>query len=374
MHVKKYRAATMQLALERVRADLGGDAVILNTRTVERGGLFRLLRRPMVEIYASADVTARPRMPRPPASTGGTEPPRTMAGPAPRELLDELEGLRKQIDALVSERADSVTFPTPLRSYYTQLIDRGVHAAVARRYLREIHDQFSAADHADALKVRLQLIDFMKTDLRVHGPFALRHDRPTVMAAVGPTGVGKTTTIAKLAAYYAITERRRVGLITVDTYRIAAVEQLRVYAEIMGLPLEVAMTPAELKAGLQRLHEMDVVLMDTAGRSPHDATKLHELEAMLAAAKPDHTVLCLSSTTQVDEIPGIVERFAVAPLTSVILTKVDETLRPGWILNACSSVQLPLVYLTTGQNVPDDIELAEATRLVSRILGEEGGA
>lgn len=363
----------MQQALDQVRADLGSDAVILNTRTIERGRFLGFRRGPVIEICASPDVRVRAAAPRavPSPMARLTPDPRTApVGPATQAVLQSLALLRKEVAALQNQPSDSGAFPTPLRAHYRHLVDRGVNAALARQYLREVHDQFSAADLADALKVRCRLREFMGDAIQVTGAFELQPSGPTVIALLGPTGVGKTTTIAKLAAQYAITERRKVGLITTDTYRIAAVEQLRVYAEILRLPLEVAMTPAELQTAIARFRDMDVVLIDTPGRSPHDAVKLHELEGLLAAAHAHYVALCLSATTQNDDVPNIVERFSIVPLSSIVLTKLDETPRPGWILNTCTAVEAPIAYVTMGQNVPDDIEVADARRLVTRVLGE----
>lgn len=367
----------MQQALERVRADLGQDAVILNTRTVRRAFL-GIPRKPHVEIFASVDARVTPRVPRPPAARPRSAPPPSgdrpgaCADPAvPRAVLEELAALRTHVDHLVAEGGGGSSFPTPLRAHYRHLVDRGVNAALARRLLRRIHDGFSAAEQADALKVRLQLIEDIRAAIPVHGRIPVRATGPTVIGLLGPTGVGKTTTIAKLAAQYALSDRRTVGLITADTYRIAAVEQLRVYAEIIDVPLEVAMTPGEMRAALARFHDRDVVLIDTPGRSPQDTTSLAELRALVEAARPDHAALCVSATTHADEVPNIVARFGVVPPQSLILTKLDETLHPGWVLNTCAALATPVTYVTTGQNVPDDIEVADSTRLVSRILGDE---
>ena len=362
----------MQQALDQVRADLGRDAVILNTRTIDTGGLFRFWRRSQVEIYASPDVRLRPPAPGRTPAPAAARP--TAPEPDRQALFQALSTLQKQVAALAEDSGDTGSFPTHLRAHYRQIVDRGVNAALARRYLRQIHDQFSAAEVADALKVRVQLTEYMRDEISVTGAFTLRSGGPTVIALLGPTGVGKTTTIAKLAAQYAITDRCRVGLVTADTYRIAAVEQLRVYAEILQLPLEVVMTPSELQAALARFQDKDVVLIDTAGRSPNDATKLHELEGILHTAQPHYAALCLSATTHSDDVLSIVERFSLVPLSSIVLTKLDETTRPGWILNTCEAVDAPIAYVTTGQNVPDDIEVADAGRLVARVLGEEGAA
>ena len=143
-----------------------------------------------------------------------------------------------------------------------------------------------------------------------------------VVALVGPTGVGKTTTIAKLAANYRLREKRRVGLITVDTYRVAAVEQLRTYADIIDLPMEVVATPREMREAVARMGHLDLVLMDTAGRSPRDEVKIQELKSMLSEAEPDEVHLVLSSTAGAKSLIGTAEKFADVGTTSAA---ADET-------------------------------------------------
>jgi flagellar biosynthesis protein FlhF len=189
------------------------------------------------------------------------------------------------------------------------------------------------------------------------------------VALVGPTGVGKTTTIAKLAANFRLRERRRVGLITVDTYRVAAVEQLRTYADIIDLPMEIVATPREMHQALARMADLDLVLMDTAGRSPRDEVKILELRAMLAEAAPDEVHLVLSSVASAASLAKTAEQFAAVGTTALVLTKLDEAASLGNLLPLVRSSRLPLSYVTHGQNVPDDIAPADAGRLARGILG-----
>jgi flagellar biosynthesis protein FlhF len=192
-----------------------------------------------------------------------------------------------------------------------------------------------------------------------------------VVALVGPTGVGKTTTVAKLAANFKLVHGLRPGLVTVDTYRIAAVEQLRTYAEIIDLPLAVANEPAQMRDALESLGRVDLVLIDTAGRSPRDEVKIRELADFLAEAKPDEVHLVLSATSAERSLRAAVERFALARADRLILTKLDEADGLGGILAAIGQANLPVSYLTTGQAVPDDIEPADRRRLARLILGHE---
>jgi flagellar biosynthesis protein FlhF len=189
-----------------------------------------------------------------------------------------------------------------------------------------------------------------------------------VVALVGPTGVGKTTTIAKLAANFRLRENRRVGLITVDTYRIAAVEQLRTYADIIDLPMEVVSTPREMREAVERMRSLDLVLMDTAGRSPRDEVKIRELRSLLAEAAPAEVHLVLSAASSARSLAAAAERFAPVGVTALLITKLDEATGLGNLLALARNCRLPFSYLTDGQNVPDDISIAEAKRLAQLIL------
>jgi flagellar biosynthesis protein FlhF len=192
-----------------------------------------------------------------------------------------------------------------------------------------------------------------------------------LVALVGPTGVGKTTTIAKLAANYRLKEKHNVGLITVDTYRIAAVEQLRTYADIIDLPMQVVSTPREMREAVRRLESLDLILMDTAGRSPRDEIKIQELKSFLTEAAADEVHLVLSSVAGARTLEQTTERFASVGTTALILTKLDEATGLGNLLPLLRTSQLPLSYLTNGQNVPDDIETADTGRLARLVLAME---
>jgi flagellar biosynthesis protein FlhF len=205
--------------------------------------------------------------------------------------------------------------------------------------------------------------------LRASGPVAAAPGKPSTVALIGPTGVGKTTTIAKLAADFKFRKGLKVGLITIDTYRIAAVEQLKTYADIIGIPINVVLTPEELAGAVQAFGEMDVVLVDTAGRSQCDSQKMDELRAFLDAACFDEVHLVVSSTTQTTLLESIVERFGPLAHDRLILTKMDETTCRGHLLNVLLRVNKAVSYVTTGQEVPDDIEVADPARIAAIVLG-----
>jgi flagellar biosynthesis protein FlhF len=183
--------------------------------------------------------------------------------------------------------------------------------------------------------------------------------------------VGKTTTIAKLAAKLKLDENRKVGLITIDTYRIAAVDQLKKYADIIGSPLKVVASPEDLRQAVASMRDCDFVLIDTAGRSPRDSLKLNELKAFLTAAEPDEVHLVLSTVVSRGSLDLAIEKFSNVRADKVIFTKLDEASHVGAMLGVVRSIGKPLSYITIGQDVPADIEVARGKRLAQLILGSE---
>ncbi|MEX0818880.1 MAG: AAA family ATPase, partial [Pirellulaceae bacterium] len=238
--------------------------------------------------------------------------------------------------------------------------------------LSRVRIGLSTADLNDRLLVKSRLARLLEEELRCCGPTRVTRGTRRIVALVGPTGVGKTTTIAKLAANFHLREKHRVGLITVDTYRIAAVEQLRTYADIIDLPMEVVSTPREMRTAIARLSDLDLILMDTAGRSPQDDLRIQELKALLNEAHADEVHVVLSSVASPASMKQAAERFLEVGATSLLLTKLDESTGLGSILPVLRSSKLPVSYLTNGQNVPEDIASADRGKLARNILGVSG--
>ena len=188
---------------------------------------------------------------------------------------------------------------------------------------------------------------------------------------VGPTGVGKTTTIAKLAGRLALIEKKRVGLITIDTYRIGAIEQLKTYAEIMNIPFKVVITIKEMEDAIESMKDCDVILIDTTGRSSKNTMQISELRAFVQKAEPDYVNMVISATTKNKDIKSILKGYSELEYGSVIITKLDETTVYGSIYNISRNANKPVSFITTGQNVPDDIKLSTKEELTRFILGEE---
>ncbi|HIJ95322.1 MAG TPA: flagellar biosynthesis protein FlhF [Desulfuromonadales bacterium] len=203
------------------------------------------------------------------------------------------------------------------------------------------------------------------------GTLKLKQNTPRVIALVGPTGVGKTTTTAKLAAMHALNHGNRVALITMDIFRVGAVEQLKTYSRIMGIPLEVASTPRELEKAFEKHSNCDLIFIDTAGRSHKDKEKLDEMRTFLENKIPIDVYLCLSATTKDRELEEILHRFSIFQISKLVFTKIDECESFGNVVNLLMKDNLPIAYFTTGQRVPEDIEVATPEKLADMFIREE---
>jgi flagellar biosynthesis protein FlhF len=284
--------------------------------------------------------------------------------------LSDLQSMVKEL-CRRSQYGGAQDWPQSLFRLFTDLIDADLEEELARELVERVRAAAPGAEWEDLLLVKARVGRIIESEIPVAGPIAVAPGRRRLVALVGPTGVGKTTTIAKLAAHYRLKEKRKVGLITVDTYRIAAVEQLRTYADIIDLPMQVVSTPREMRQALARLGGLDLILMDTAGRSARDEIKIQELKAFLTEAAADEVHLVLSSVASARTLEHTAERFAVVGSNRLLLTKLDEATGLGSLLPLVRSSKLPLSYLTNGQNVPDDIEIADAGRLARMMLAME---
>jgi flagellar biosynthesis protein FlhF len=204
--------------------------------------------------------------------------------------------------------------------------------------------------------------------IEVAGPIELEGKTPRIIALIGPTGVGKTTTVAKLAAQFKLRQGKSVGLITIDTYRIGAVDQLRTYAEIISVPLKVVLTPKELRRAVEEFADKDVVLIDTAGRNQGDTLRMNELRQFLEAVRPDETHLVISTTAGQRNATAVIEKFSAFKVDRVILTKLDEAVSFGMVLGVLERTRQKLSYVTAGQDVPDDIEPGQSRKLAELIV------
>lgn len=342
---------------------------MLHTREVPRGLLRWLGRSRQIEVTAALDVHVPSRLP--------------PEEPFDQRLLDTHELDRD--DAAWDRQGPSHAGPSyagpdhaKLKpapdsfELFASLLDAELSEELARELIDQLNEHLE--DSLVAAKgpagVWEALTHIVQRRIAVGGPIQVTPGRRRTVALVGPTGVGKTTTIAKLAANFHLREGYQVGLITVDTYRIAAVEQLRTYAEIINLPMEVVSTPREMRQAVERLAHLDLILVDTAGRSPRDAVRIQELKSFLTEARADEVHLVLSSVGSLASLCRTAAEFARVGTSSLLLTKLDEATGLGSLLPLLADCGLPLSYVTNGQNVPDDIVVADRRQLARFVLGQ----
>ncbi len=266
-----------------------------------------------------------------------------------------------------------------LETAYAKLIEQEVAEELATRVLADIGAQFESQIEAgvepsqDDLRIAIErrLAAMLPSDEGDAFEVLSGRNGARRIAFVGPTGVGKTTTLAKLAAHLKLKRGLRVGIVAADTYRIAAVDQLRTYAEILGLPVEIAASPKDAARACERLSDVDVILIDTAGRSQNDHMKLSELRAFLASAKPDETHLVLSATASARTLAREAEAFGAVGVDRIALTKLDEAATFGTLVTLVEKLGKRVSFFTNGQEVPDHIESARSRRLAALVLGSE---
>ncbi len=355
--------------MAQVKSQLGRDAVILHTRRFRKGGFFGFFSQEVFEVMAATEqdeiktqstnkMHAAQQQPSPVLVKQMLE---TSDEPRLTALQLEMANMKKLLEQVVQKMPPLGKKKSPLLEL---LLNNDVEPLIAENILQGISD-----DNGKEPQLLRQLLqERVKNHFsRIEGITIPAHESK-VVAFIGPTGVGKTTTIAKLAANFAIKEGRKVALITADTYRISAVEQLKTYADIMGIPIDIVYSPDELKSALYRHRDKELVLVDTAGRSPKNQYQLAELQTLLQSDVRIETHLVMSATTKYKDALEVVDCFSVCSPQKFLFTKIDEASNVGIILNLLYNFPVGLSYLTTGQNVPDDIELPNPGKLANLIL------
>ena len=371
MIIRSYTGRTVPEALEKVKNDLGENALIIETRTLREPGL--LGRRSGYEVVAASDH-AQPTA-RSATTSSGTWKPHEPASVAPNQaasltpaagpiggaLEDELAAIRRQLARLATGQA------TPTGHLGEELASQLDGSEMPGEIVAELDEALGRAGaRLEPGRHREFLNLLMARNLPCAG--AIDWDACQQVMLVGPTGVGKTTTLAKLAGELVLKRKRRVAMVTIDTYRVGAQDQLRAYADLLDVPLEVATTPAQFGAMLRRFSTYDNVLIDTAGRSPGDAARINELKSFCRAAPGMAVMLAVAATSGRAEFAAVVERFSLLPIAHTVITKLDECAAPGRLYGCLRRHRLSINYLTTGQEVPDDIVTADPALIAGRVF------
>jgi flagellar biosynthesis protein FlhF len=348
MQANIYRGRSIGEVTARIKNTLGPDAMILSSQKLEgEDGLF--------------EITALP--------SRESAPP---IGDSPlNRLRSDLMTLKEMIHlSNLSESRIERLLATPIIFHlYARLIRNGLKDRYAR-VLLERGGAFEATSQRDAMSAKKKTLREIALAIEVHDPFDGRDAGRIVAALIGTTGVGKTTTAAKLAAQLMLGSKKKVGLISIDGYRIGAMDQLRAYAEILGIPYCPAFCRKDLGLALRRMEDRDVVLIDTAGLSHNDAPKMDALRGILQGDVKVSCHLLLQAATQESEMLRISEKFCPLDYSSYIFTKMDESGKAGALFNQVMSFKRPISYVTTGQNVPDDIEKGDRMKFLGWMLNK----
>lgn len=416
MEPRTYKAATMAMALGEIKRDLGPSAVILRTRRLREGAMLGLIGGHLMwEIQAAAgeiaplsmrtnvaqptDVCQQAGIYTSDASGERADGDRASGGrdeqwvlpqgrDIPVETAGELSGeapgldrsglastmaeVHRMVGTLLSRRDGPNTdlLPTELAALKQSLLDQDVAPEIVDELIDQLQASTIRSEPLDEQVLGSRTLDLISKRLRVDRGQCrpAQAGRGVTVCLIGPTGVGKTTTIAKLAANYKLREHRSVGLITIDNYRIAAVDQLRTYAEIIEVPIQAVLTPGELHRAVHAMSDLDVVLIDTAGRSQNDEMRLNELRRFIEAADCDEVHLVVSAAASRRVADAAVSKFSTLGANRIIVTKLDEAATFGMILNVAAATDAAISYVTTGQGVPDDIAPADADVLANCIV------
>lgn len=394
----------MPEAMKQIRAELGNDAVILNSKIVTTGGFLGFFTKENIEVIAAIDeviqaerkmqfeqpkVKVKPIVKPVPTMINREEehlPSRTVEPSIPKplpkqltsegnkkpeqDMLAEIAGLKKMLQT-VTELQPDLPLPEPIQKCGQLLLDQDVPKDIRDELMSSLLQKWysngSGANEREVNKwLRQELYERLST-LSFGGiTFTKKY-----INLVGPTGVGKTTTLAKIAAECALKYNKRVALITTDTYRIAAIDQLKTYAKILNVPLEVCYSLEDYKQACEAFKDYDIVLIDTAGRNFRNQQYVEDLKKVVDFEQDMETFLVLALTAKQKDMIDIYKQFSLIKINKFIFTKADETSTYGAMLHMMKTSHIGVAYITNGQNVPDDMISANREQVTNLILGVE---
>jgi len=395
----------MTEALAKVRDELGPDAVILNTRSNRKGSVFDLIGQSFVEVSAAVDnepqksaAKGRPRSlteyskPVGPADAklipleapvsyepakfnkAGDVSMKSLEGRVNMEkVMADIKDLKRSVKVIAdtSLTGEMNGLPRNLAEFLTKMQECGFEDKVAKRITHQLLDELSGAELSDYGAILDRAVQIFMEGIGDVCPIIFAGAKPRVVVFVGPTGTGKTTTIAKLATEYTLNKNKKVSVLTVDTKRIDAVGQLKSYCRIINIPLHIAYSPDEIPVIMPKLMKSDIILVDTPGSGPLDQNQMMEMVEFLQKLVPQEVHLTMSVTTSVTEMKNITKNFATLKPNRILCTKLDETSNYGQMLSFAIESGKPLSYFTFGQNVPGDFSLAEPESLLRKNLSRE---
>jgi flagellar biosynthesis protein FlhF len=432
MKTKKIIADTMPQALKMVRQQLGDNAIIVNTRAINTGGLFGFFSKQKYEVtaytvdkdetpiepkikYEAIEKPIRPVVEKknqdilddmekqnsvfhknpqklyqfysqpetvidkkaPSSSQAKVEndkqsQPLIKGAETANHLLDEIKHMRKMMMTLMMDDKQGRNIPPSVVTYVNQLRKQGVDEEIIEFIVNELLKKYESIHDKSEEVIKNEIISIIEGIINHRLSISMSVSESTRMInVIGPTGVGKTTTIAKLATEQVLKQKRRVAMITTDVYRIAAVEQLKTYAGILNVPIEVVRSSDELEKSITKLEHYDLIYMDTTGRNYKEVKYRESINEFINHPLKSDNYLVLSLTTKYEDMEILLKEFLESPIKKLILTKLDETTSYGSIVNIAFKYPYELAYITNGQSVPEDITAIDPSVLTRYLLGEE---
>lgn len=401
MKVKIFKADNMQDAINQVKLALGRDAIILHVKKYNEGGFFGKFGKEKIEVVAGIEEAAAPKIIPVPEQASAifrehskTITPKRIAkennnlreinskivyngmGDFQKEQSKEVRDLKEEISKLAVLVEKAVAKPQAYSKEDTNSIintvtdylrGKDLSSEIIEQIVQRIKIKNLPLDIKNVLVQNIIKVFLKKLLVKMTSKNSLKRH----IVFIGPTGVGKTTTLAKMAAQFIFEEQKKVAFVTADTYRIAAVDQVKTYADILNAKLKIVYSAEDMKVALTSFADKDYVFIDTAGRSQYNNVHISELKKLLEAFSDIESYLVISATTSSNEAIKIVENFSICNPKNLIFTKTDETSNISVIFNvAYRFPNISLAYITNGQAVPDDIEVANATKMVDSLVGD----
>lgn len=407
MKIKKYLVKSIEDAISQIKRDLGKEAYILSQKKVLRRGKLNLSNVELIEVTAAVDNTkADPedissallsktynysdpqRLDREKEKVFG----KLRAESVPERRTDEsdltapvdLTGIKSELLPLTQEMAEIKKilrastavfdgfpeFQGIFFELFIDLVENGVDRKLATKLIHTLQAQTDAGQMDDGKAVRRQLFNLLTSSISVPAPLKLEKGKRKIVVMVGPTGSGKTTTIAKLSSYFKLMESRKVAMMTIDSYRIGAEAHLRTYAEILDVPFYAVYNEREVRYRLDLIRDHELVFIDTTGRSPNDKKGLYIMEKHLSTIPEEEkeVYLVLSATTKSPDLYLTFEKYSIFNPDKLVFSKIDESLSLGNLFSLKLKTDIPAAYFTTGQRVPEDIEIAYPRKFARRVF------
>jgi len=413
MKIKRYLVKNIEDAISQIKRDLGEDAYILSREKVVKRGKLNLSNVEMIEVTAAVDndkadpddissallnktynysdpqgvqdrkedIFAKLRLQSPsPFSSPAGEPEITVNKEAVVDLSDiknellpltqEVAEIKNLLRATTNGIEDYKEFKGIFSYLYLDLLESGVERKLAEKFIHTLQYQTDADSINDTRLIKKRLFNLLTSSISFPSPLKLEKGKRKVVVIVGPTGSGKTTTIAKLCSYFKLMEAKKVALITIDSYRIGAEAHLKTYADILDVPFYSVYNEKEMRLRLDKLMDCELIFVDTTGRSPNDKKGLLVMEKHLSGIPPEEkeVYLILSATTKTPDLYLAYEKYSIFEPVKLIFSKIDETLSLGNLFNLKMRTDIPMAYFTTGQRVPEDIEIAYPGKFARRIF------